>query len=210
MVVAASFNLLFRVGIVFSVTSYCYLVFPFIFGALYLLQYYYLRTFRHIRRLEVSSEAALSALFSETADGLRHIRSFGHQMKSLQLAFQLVDRAQKPHYCQQVAQQWLSFVVDMITFVTVALLVPLTLHSQLPATVIGLSLVSLIPMNIEVSSFVLNWTKLQGSLGSLARVRAFIKDTPVEPALGDREIELPKKAKENGRVLFKNVVAKYR
>ena len=76
---------------------------------------------------------------------------------------------------------------------------------------IGLSLVSLISLTIEINFVVCNWTSMEESLGSLARSRDFIRNTPVEsdPSPED-QTQLPPSWPESGRIVMHNVTAKYK
>lgn len=124
--------------------------------------------------------------------------------------FKLIDTSQKSFYYMQSIQQWLVLAVDTITFLSVIVLVILARHFKLPGSGIGLSMVSLIPMNGDTSKIIQQWTKLEESMGSVARMRNFIEKTPVESKPGKNAIAVPQKGKENGRVIFNNVVAKYK
>ena len=196
-------------ALVVAATVYAVVIIPFVFGIIYVVQMYYLRTSRQIRYLDLETQAPLVAQFSESATGLQHIRAFGWEHHSTERAFDLLDASQKPYYHMHNLEQWLALVMDSVTFLAAVILIILAVWFSYitSGSGIGLAMVSLISLSLEMMRVVGEWTLLETSLGALSRLRNLIRNTPAERKSDDGEV--PPNWPRHGEIMLENVTAKY-
>lgn len=203
-------TVLIKTGIILSGTQFTALLLPVLCLIVYLIQYYYLRTSRQIRHLDLEAQSPLYTQFTENAAGLRHIRAFGWEAKKLKKSLQLLDASQKPSYYMFSVQRWLTLVMDSTTFLTAVVVVTIAVcvQSATSPTGVALSLVGLISFSSSLSAVVQDWTSLETSVAALERLNHFSKTTPIEEDPED-PVELPAVWPERGQVSLQNVIAKY-
>ncbi|XXG98141.1 hypothetical protein Hte_004462 [Hypoxylon texense] len=150
--------------------------------AVYFLQRFYLQTSRQMRLLGIEARAPLYTHFGETTAGKATIRAFGWQPQYRRRNHELVDDSQRPVYLQSCIQQWLAFVLDLLVAALAAVLVAIvvTWHDSFTAGSVGVSLLVVVNFSETLSRLIQNWTKLESSVGAVARVKRFVADTEVE------------------------------
>lgn len=166
-----------------------------------------------MRLLELESNAQLFTLFSETADGMQHIRAHQWQSNFMWQCHGLLDYSQKPYYYMFCIQRWLTLVLELSTCFIAVILVSLALFftSSSSETAIGLAMVNLITFSQLVNDLVGSWVELESSLGAIARTREFIRTTPQEEAVEKKPAaKLPDYWPTEGAIEFKNVTARYK
>lgn len=84
---------------------------PFLILVLFLLQSYYLRTSRQVRRLAIEAKAPLYAHFLETIKGISRIHAFGWDEKFRETNLVLLHQSQRPVYMLFCIQHWISLVL---------------------------------------------------------------------------------------------------
>lgn len=203
-----AFNLIGTTAMVVSATKYAVMIMPLMIVLVYLLQFFYLRTSRQVRYLDLEAKTPLYSQLTEMISGLEHIRSFGWEDEALNESFILLDHSQVSVYYMATIQRWLLLMLDMlITIITLCLVV---LASYWTATTsqpsIGLGLLATTEWNVNVTNLINYWTKLETSLGAAERLRSFIAETPVEK---DRNTEELVDWPVRGAISFKNVTARY-
>lgn len=123
-----------------------------------------------------------STQFLETLDGLATIRAFNWSQPSIKHNFEIVDRSQKPNYLTWALKKWLALVLDLvitgIAVLVVGVVVGLRDSSSTGFT--GVSLTQIISFTTNVKFLIMFWTQLESSLGAVARIRQFEKDTIAE------------------------------
>ena len=203
------FRLITRMALVVAASVYAIAIIPFVFGIIYIVQMYYLRTSRQIRYLDLETQAPLVAQFSESATGLQHIRAFGWQHHCTEKAFDLLDASQKPYYHMNNLEQWLALVMDSVAFFAAVILIILAVWFSYitSGSGIGLAMVSLISLSLELMRVVGEWTLLETSLSALSRLRNLIRSTPSERKSDNEGV--PPNWRSRGEILLENVTAKY-
>lgn len=122
-----------------------------------------------------------------------------------------MDQAQRPYYMLLCIQQWLALVLDLIVgslaVITLAIaLLPST--EALSAGSLGVALNLILQFNALLAQAIQAWTKLETSIGAVARVQQFTKNTPLEPVRADDQHNSPAWP-EKGAVQFHQVYASY-
>lgn len=194
-----------------SGANYAAVIIPFLFVSVYLVQHFYLRTSRQLRHLDLEAKSPLYTQLSETATGVQHIRSFSWQSEILSESFKLLDFSQKPYYYMFCIQRWLTLVLELDVMITATILVTLALslpHTS-SANAIGLAMLNIISFGSGMANVIGTWTRMETSLGAIARLRSFLEETPTEED-PESEPELPKGWPLYGRVELKDVCARYK
>ncbi|TQV89952.1 ABC multidrug transporter [Cordyceps javanica] len=206
----SSFYVVFQIGIVLSGASYLVISLPFLAGALYFIQRYYLRTSRQVRILDLEMKAPLHTYFQETAAGLSHIQAFNWVEQSVELGLTLLAESQRPYYVMMLIQQWLVLILGLLTGSLAILLVLLALfvnHGASESSV-GLSFLSLLALSNTFVAMIIAWTGLEIGAGALTRLLNFRENTPQETKVSQKP--LPASWPSNGNVRLTKVVARYK
>lgn len=163
--------------------KYLAAVVPVLAASLFLIQRYYLRTSRQVRLLEIEAKAPLYTHFLDTARGLATIRAYRWESAYKSRLQSLLDQSQKPFYMLFCIQQWLTLVLDLIVGALAVVLVALSmsLTGSLSAGALGVALVLVLQFNGLLMQTIQAWTKLETSIGAVARVQEFVQNTPIEP-----------------------------
>ncbi|OAQ99171.1 hypothetical protein LLEC1_07152 [Akanthomyces lecanii] len=204
------FTTTIQAGIIASGSSYMAIILPFIAVAVYFIQRFYLRTSRQVRAIDLETKSPLYTHFQETTEGLVYIRAFGWQKANLEEAFKFLDDSQRGVYYMDSIQQWLQLVLGLLSTVIAAVLMTLTLFvtKSTSETAVGLSFLNLILFGKTMEQLISAWTGLETSVGALARLRDFMKDTPQES--NDRRRVVPRNWPSQGAVELADVTARYR
>ncbi|KAJ3546303.1 hypothetical protein NM208_g2067 [Fusarium decemcellulare] len=175
-------RLLVQTGVVASGASYFGAFLPLSFLTLYLIQKYYLRTSRQMRFLDLEAKSPLYTHFTEITAGLSTVRSFGWSEAFLTESFHLLSESQRPFYLMFCIQRWLELALDLFVAGMAILLVTLALRIKGATTegAIGLAMVNLLGFNQTLTVVIDQWTQLETSLGAIARLKSFLKNTPDE------------------------------
>ncbi|KAJ3494698.1 hypothetical protein NLG97_g3915 [Lecanicillium saksenae] len=208
--ISMGFNLLVDIGIIASGAKFTPPIVIFLCVVLYGIQYFYLRTSRQMRYLELETAAPLVTHFTETSSGMAHIRGLSCQQHFKTELFLRLNRSQKPFYWLLCVQQWLTLMLDFTSFVSAVILITVTTlyPSSSSDSAIGLALLNLISFSSTASYFLQTWVHAEISLGGLSRIQSFCNDTPQEKDCTDTgplSVAWP----STGKIEFNCVTAKY-
>lgn len=168
---------------------------PLLAVTLFLVQKYYLRSSRQLRLLDIEAKAPVYKHFLETvtAGGVATIRAFGWDKRFRDRLAGMMDEAQKPFYMLACIQQWLALVLDLVVGGMAVVLVGVAVgvapdpekagsssKSAVSAGALGVSLVLVMTFNELIVQALQAWTRLETSIGAVARVRDFVGTTPKE------------------------------
>ncbi|KAI0160936.1 ABC transporter [Hypoxylon sp. FL1284] len=214
---STAISLVVKIVILAIFSQYLGAAIPFLAIAVYFLQRFYLRTSRQVRLLGIEARAPLYTHFGETTDGggggrgAATIRAFGWRAAYRRRARALVDDSQRPEYLQNCVQQWLAFVLDVLAAALAVLLVAVVVawRDRFAAGGVGVSLLAVVGFSDTLTRVVQNWTKLESSVGAVARVRRFVDDTEVESETGAEGSGIPQNWPSKGEIQFDDVVASY-
>lgn len=203
---AVFFSILVDFGFTLAGTSYGSVALPFLLVAIYFIQRYYLQTSRQLRYLDLETATPLLVSFKETANGLEHIRSIGWSATQREKTMVALDESQQAFYQMLCIQRWLSIVLDLtvVAMTLVILAIAMYVRGSTSPAALGLSILLLISLGNTITRTVRKWTDVETSLGSIARLRSFVQDTPQEEELPEDVDFEPK-----GAIKFENVTASY-
>ncbi|KAK4124494.1 hypothetical protein N657DRAFT_655720 [Parathielavia appendiculata] len=156
------------------VGKYMAAVVPVLAAVLFVVQRFYLRSSRQLRLLDIEAMAPLYQLFIETVRGVPTIRSFHLASCVPQQAHGHRDDAQKPFYMLLCIQQRRSglCLLHMATSLT----------GSISAGALGVGLVLVLQFSEMLAQVLQFWTRLDTSIGAVARIRKFVREMPAEPA----------------------------
>ena len=187
---------------------------PVLIVLLYFLQRFYLRTSRQMRLLGIEAKAPLYTTFTETVTGATTIRAFGWQEQYQMRAYQLIDTSQRPTYIQACIQHWLGLVMDLTVCILCVVLVATvtTWTASFSSGSVGVSLVMIVGFNTTLGRLIVTWTKLESSVGAVARCKLFAAETEKEDNLVHRSYEDTSNAGwlDSGKIELQDVTARYR
>ncbi|KAK1994915.1 P-loop containing nucleoside triphosphate hydrolase protein [Colletotrichum falcatum] len=200
-------------ALIASGARYLAAVVPFCALPLYLLQKFYLRTSRQMRHLDLESKSPLYTLFTESLGGVVTIRAFGWQQGLVKEQLGLLDASQRPYYLLFCIQRWLAVMLDLFVAVIATVLVAFAVKytGTTSGGAIGLSMVSLMGLNSSLSRLISSWTNLETSLGAIARLRDFVRDTPREDGAGAQDSPpVPQGWPSSGAISLESIDAGYK
>ncbi|KFY80283.1 hypothetical protein V499_00837 [Pseudogymnoascus sp. VKM F-103] len=203
------FSALGQAAVMLTSSPYMAISYPFLGVLLYIVQRFYLRTSRQLRLLDLEAKSPLYTHFIDTVKGITTLRAFGFLPDDLQKNASLINSSQRPAYLLVMIQQWLNLVLDLVVMVMAAILT--TLAVRLPSSnsgFTGASLVTLMSFGENLSGFVIFYTRLETSIGAIARLKTF--NETVKPEDRDDEDIVPQEQwPQRGVIELNDVSAHY-
>ncbi|EAT92252.2 hypothetical protein SNOG_00757 [Parastagonospora nodorum SN15] len=197
-----------QVAVMLMSSAYLAISYPFLAILLYVVQRFYLRTSRQLRLLDLESKSPLYTHFLDTVRGITTLRSFGFTSEDIRKNARLTKSNQRPSYLLLMVQEWLSCVLNVVVMVMAVILTTLAVQLHSKSGFAGASLYSLLGLGESLAGIVLSWTKLETSLGAIARLKAF--GEAVTPEDTDEETIIPPQEwPEHGTVAINGVSATY-
>lgn len=163
-----------------------------------------------MRHLDLQAKAPLYTHILEMIDGLVTIRAFGWQSAFRTSSLRLLDESQKPYYLLFCIQRWLALVLDLFVAASAVLLVAFGVltPASTSASAIAISLYAVVNFNESLARLISSWTEMETSLGAIARLRAFEKETPSEIDTAHPE-NVPVRWPSRGEIQVKDLTASY-
>ncbi|KAK2861371.1 hypothetical protein FQN49_004272 [Arthroderma sp. PD_2] len=193
--------------VILSSSPYIAISYPFLGGLLYIVQRFYLRTSRQLRLLDLEAKSPFTH-FLDTVKGIATLRAFGFIPDDVRKNASLINSSQTPAYLLVMIQQWLNLVLDLIVMVMAAVLTTLAVRLHSNSGFIGASLVTLMNFGESLSGIVVFFTRLETSIGAIARLKSFNEN--VKPEDRDEEdLVLPEQWPQSGLIELKGVSASY-
>ncbi|KAJ5513392.1 hypothetical protein N7463_002944 [Penicillium fimorum] len=197
-----------QMAVMLTSSPYLAVAFPFLATLLYVLQKFYLRTSRQLRLLDLEAKSPLYTHFLDIVRGITTLRAFGFIHKDIQKNARLLTTSQRPSYLLLMIQEWLNVVLDTVVMLLAVGLTTFAVRFHSNSAFAGAALYSLLSFGENLAGIVLFWTKLETSLGAIARLKTF--NETVEPEDRDGEdIVAPDQWPQRGVVELKGVSAKY-
>lgn len=202
-----------EIAIICSGARYTASMIPALLIVVYLVQHFYLRTSRQLRIRELETQEPLFTKFTETSNGIQHIRAFKWQGAFMQQMQELFDHTQIPYYNLFCVQRWLTLVLDLTVTAIATMVVGLAIGypSLTDENAVGLAMLSIVTFSDSLARLVNAWVELEISLGSIARIKAFCFGTPQEKEEDSGNSgSVPDHWPSSGRVEFRSVSASYK
>ncbi|KAH6640025.1 P-loop containing nucleoside triphosphate hydrolase protein [Truncatella angustata] len=197
-----------QAAVMITTSPYIAISYPFLLFLMWLIQKFYLRTSRQLRILDLETKSPLYTHFIDTTRGIVTIRAFNYVSEEHSKSVALLDDSQRPFYLLLMVQQWLTLVLNLIVMVLAIILVTLALQLRSNSGFAGASLVTLMSFGDSLSSIVMQWTKLETSIGAIGRLRTF-SDTVEPESMEGEDISPPVDWPPRGQIDFQGVSASY-
>jgi ABC-type multidrug transport system fused ATPase/permease subunit len=183
---------------------------PVLAAVLWVLQHIYLRTSKRLRQLDLETKSGLQTKISESYQGIATLRAHGWQSTIRNEFWTKLDESQRPFYMLFMVQTWLQFVLNMIVagLATTVAGVAVGTLGKISTGAIGIAFLNIVTLGEGLTNLIHSWTSLETSLGAIARIRAFEKDTPLEKEVED-PTELPPSWPSSGALVLDHVWASY-
>ncbi|KAM3522971.1 hypothetical protein NHJ13051_005364 [Beauveria bassiana] len=209
--VAELLTAMFQLILIAVVANEALAVIPVAALVLYIIQKVYLRTSKQLRNLDLESKGVLHTKLGETASGLITIRANGFVGEMRQKFIEKFDRSQEPFYLLFMAQRWLQLVLELVVAgLAVAIAcVAVGLRGKVAAGAVGVAFLNVTTIGSTLTNFIIAWTSLETSLGAIARIAVFERDTPKEIADGQEETVVSDAWPSKGHVQIENLHATY-
>lgn len=204
-------TVLLEIGVICAGARYVSATIPALLIIVSLVQYFYLRTSRQLRVRELEVRSPLFTKFTETANGILHIRAFKWQDTFQRQMYDLLDYAQVPYYNLFCVQRWLTLVLDLTVCALASMLVALAVwYRELTSeNAVGLSMLSIVTFSGSLAQLVESWVDLEVTLGAVSRIKSFVLNTPQESDTGC-ETTIPDQWSSAGTIEFRGVSACYK
>ncbi|PKX93791.1 putative ABC multidrug transporter [Aspergillus novofumigatus IBT 16806] len=198
---------------VVMLTSSVYLAisYPILGALLYFVQKYYLRTSRQLRLLDLEAKSPLYTHFLDTLKGIATLRAFGFIPDDIHKNARLVDSSQRAAYLLLMIQEWLNLVLNLVVMVIAAVLTTLAVRLHSNSAFAGASLYSLMTFGESLSGIVIYYTRLETSIGAIARLKTFNETVTPEnrDGPGEEDIVPDMNWPDRGLVELRGVSARY-
>ncbi|KAI0105969.1 putative ABC multidrug transporter [Daldinia grandis] len=202
------FQAIGQAAVMLTSSPYMAISYPFLGVLLYIVQRFYLRTSRQLRLLDLEAKSPLYTHFLDTLKGITTLRAFGFLPEDVRKNARLINSSQRPAYLLAMVQQWLNLVLDLVVMVMAAVLTTLAVRLHSNSGFAGASLVTLMNFGENLSGIVIYYTRLETSIGAIARLKTF--NESVRPEDKDEEdIIPPEQWPQSGEVELKGVSASY-
>ncbi|KAF4223150.1 hypothetical protein CNMCM6457_000707 [Aspergillus fumigatiaffinis] len=199
---------------VVMLTSSVYLAisYPILGALLYFVQKYYLRTSRQLRLLDLEAKSPLYTHFLDTLKGIATLRAFGFIPDDIHKNARLVDSSQRAAYLLLMIQEWLNLVLNLVVMAIAAVLTMLAVRLHSNSAFAGASLYSLMTFGESLSGIVIYYTRLETSIGAIARLKTFNKTVTPEDRDGPGEEDIVPDTNwpDRGLVELRGVSARYK
>ncbi|CAG8962085.1 hypothetical protein HYFRA_00005128 [Hymenoscyphus fraxineus] len=203
------FQAMGQAAVMLTSSLYLAISYPLLGILLYIVQRFYLRTSRQLRLLDLETKSPLYTHFLDTLRGISTLRAFGFLPDDVQKNAQLINSSQRPAYFLLMIQEWLNLVLDLVVMIMAVVLTTLAIQLNSNSGFAGASLFTLINFGQNLSGIVTFYTKLETSIGAIARLKAF--NETVEPEDGGEEDIIPvEQWPEKGLIELKGISAQYK
>ncbi|KAK1598438.1 ABC transporter [Colletotrichum navitas] len=165
-----------------AATAYLALAVPVLAAVLWAIQHVYLRTSRQVRLLDLEAKAPIFSHFVASFSGLVTVRALGWAGRAGDENLARLDRSQRAFYAMGSLQKWLLLALNLTVAGLAVLLVAtaVALRDVVDSGLLGVALVSVTGFGQLLTGLLGNWAMLDTSLGAVARIREFERETPSE------------------------------
>lgn len=132
----------------------------------------------------------------------------GFISKDVQKNTHLINTSQRPAYLLLMIQEWLMLNLNLIVMIIAVILVTLSVQLRSQSAFAGAALYSLISLGENLAGIVLYYTKLETSIGAIARIKTFNETVTPEDKEGE-DIIPPEQWPHTGAVELRGVSAGY-
>ncbi|XP_072048401.1 ATP-binding cassette sub-family C member 9-like [Amphiura filiformis] len=204
---ATTWRLIFSfVGLIFVLPIFTFVVTT-VFVIFCLIQRFYLRTSRQLRRLESVSKSALYSHATETMDGISTIRAYRYQRRFFLTFLDRMNVNATAYLYQHSLRMWLNVRLDALAAITglIAGLITILSADSLHPALIGFA-ISYAFKDIDKFGYLIrHLSNLEIQMNAVERVKHYV-DLPTEDFEGNPP---PDEWPKHGSIAFENVSVQY-
>ncbi|KAG0326667.1 hypothetical protein BG000_001289, partial [Podila horticola] len=188
-------------------------VIPFLVVLYLIIQTYYIRSGRSLKRIYSISKSPLYQHFGETLAGVSTIRAMRVGNQFISDSATKSDRSSNAYFAYMIANRWMHIRLEFLGAVVVlatALLAVLGRKTLGPAMA-GLALSYSLNATFGITLLVTSFSELQNQLVSVERIREYSEKNTEAPDVNDGvDDQLPPNWPGQGSIVFKNYSTRYR
>ncbi|KAG0012086.1 hypothetical protein BGZ81_001777 [Podila clonocystis] len=180
--------------------------------AFVLIQMYYIRSSRALKRIDSIARSPVYQHFSETLSGVTTIRAMGAQGRFVAENAMKTDASSTAYFTYVTSNRWLQIRLEALGAVIVlgAALFAVLSRETLSPSMVGLALSYSLTVTEDVTWMVRSFCELQNSMVSVERIHEYVQKNPEAPAAMAVDDTLPERWPSEGRVEFRNYSTRYR
>ncbi|KAG0345643.1 Multidrug resistance-associated protein 1 [Podila humilis] len=175
-----------------------------------LIQAFYIRASRALKRVDSVSKSPIYQHFSESLAGVSTIRALRAENRFIKENASRANVAGNAYFSWVVSNRWLQIRLEGLGAVVVlaaALFVVLS-RGSLPPQAVGLSLTYALSVTADITWMVRSYCDLQNQLVAVERMDEYATKNQEAPA--ETNVKLPENWPQSGHVEFRNYSTRYR
>ncbi|KAF9404358.1 Multidrug resistance-associated protein 1, partial [Podila epigama] len=175
-----------------------------------LIQAYYIRSNRALKRIDSVSKSPIYQHFSETLAGVTTIRALGANGRFIDDNAKKADLSASAYFVWAASNRWLQIRLESLGAVIVlaAALFAVLSRNSLATGSVGLALSYAMSVTIDITWLLRSYCDLQNQLVAVERLDEYSRKNPEAPA--ETDVKLPENWPNEGRVEFRNYSTRYR
>ncbi|KAF9107851.1 Multidrug resistance-associated protein 1 [Mortierella sp. GBA35] len=175
-----------------------------------IIQAYYIRSSRALKRIDSVSKSPIYQHFSETLSGVTTIRALGANERFIADNAAKADVAANAYYSWIVSNRWLQIRLESLGAIIVlaAALFVVMSRNSLASGNVGLALSYALSVTQSITWMVRSTCDLQNQLVAVERIEEYAHKNPEAPT--ETDVPLPENWPNAGRVEFRNYSTRYR
>ncbi|XP_067949298.1 multidrug resistance-associated protein 1-like [Watersipora subatra] len=182
----------------------------------YVVQRYFIRALRQLKRWEAVTRSPIYTHFSETITGAQTIRAFGVQERFIQKSEDLVEENNLFFYAGWTANRWLGIQLQLLSGLAITFVAAFCiLSTQIPflqqhinSSIVGLTLSYALLSTNTISALTKTLTDLETNVVSIERIKEY-SEVPLE-AERTSDTPAPRQWPSQGAIQFKHYATSYR
>ncbi|KAI9235213.1 MAG: P-loop containing nucleoside triphosphate hydrolase protein [Podila humilis] len=177
-----------------------------------LVQLYYIRSSRSLKRLDSTSRSPVYQHFTETLVGVSTIRAMNVDARFIAENERKATISSNAFYTFQTTNRWLQVRLETLgaVIVLVAALFAVAYRNSLNPGMVGLALSYALTIQSDITMLIRSYAELQTQLVSVERVQEYLLKNKEAPSIQDTDAKLPENWPSEGKVEFRNYSTRYR
>ncbi|KAF9213044.1 hypothetical protein BGZ59_005984 [Podila verticillata] len=177
-----------------------------------LVQLYYIRSSRSLKRLDSTSRSPVYQHFTETLVGVSTIRAMNVDARFIAENERKATISSNAFYTFQTTNRWLQVRLETLgaVIVLVAALFAVAYRNSLNPGMVGLALSYALTIQSDITMLIRSYAELQTQLVSVERVQEYLLKNKEAPSIQDTDVKLPENWPSEGKVEFRNYSTRYR
>jgi ABC-type multidrug transport system fused ATPase/permease subunit len=177
-----------------------------------LVQVYYIRPSRSLKRIDSTSRSPVYQHFTETLVGVSTIRAMGVDERFIRDNETKSSISANAYFTYTMVARWLQIRLETLgaMIVLAAALFAVLDRRFLSPSMVGLALSYALTVTSDITLLIRTFCDLQNQLVSVERVDEYLRKNPEAPQEVNQDDKLPENWPQEGRVEFRNYSTRYR